>query len=322
MVRSHVFYRQITVLALNTYSSSLLDLHQSRHLSHSTNIIFSPARMGSSSAPGPSAWHDYEPSNDPDDLPPPYTENANVSSIPQPSHNSSSTVSHTHGARLTDPSQPDEVVLSASERELFRRVSSYVEDFLGKVGLRSTSDRPGSSTYRADLYLVPEEAIPAGEDWQLSGADYLKQSCNHLELTRVTNSGNEGHRGAKCACGCLSPHQEKQGHDMNSEGQSGLSEDMWWRSEDQAKWLAEYLGQKLQSHPPSSSVVDKCSHPGDEKTCSCACHRSNTKLRLPSSAGGVQATVRVEEMAFRMENEMGLWESKSGWTIIVSASTR
>lgn len=36
--------------------------------------------------------------------------------------------------------------------------------------------------------------------------------------------------------------------------------------------------------------------------------------------GSVKATTRAEQMTFRRENEMGLWESRSGWTIIFTVT--
>jgi hypothetical protein len=44
-------------------------------------------------------------------------------------------------------------------------------------------------------------------------------------------------------------------------------------------------------------------------------------LSSPTSGGeddAVKMTVRAEEVTFRKENEFGLWESKTGWGIVVT----
>lgn len=332
--------------------------------------------------PGPSTWDAFEPPSETSHLPPPpaYTKYATVSSsVPSPLPNSRVGGSHTTRARFTaDIAEPGiaeptreavvEIFSGPLERQLLRHVSPYVEEFLDRIGVHERASRGLQATskhyYRADLYLVPGDAVPAGEEWQLSGADYLKQGCNHLELTRVAaitptkwdeknhqHQQQESPRQVKCACGCVSPSSDEKrqqstgqhaiitnapscdsssaGSPRTADASSEVSKDLWWRDETQARWLAGYLGtQILQPSHQSSTLshhVDKSPHVGNDKTCGCACHRSDiniTNSRLRRLAEAVEASVRAEEMTFRRESEMGLWESKSGWTIIVSTITR
>lgn len=299
------------------------------------------------SAPGSSAWEGFEQASNADDLPPPYTEHANpppvVSRHAQPlycrpggSHNI------IQGEGSTEiPPRPGRVKTSRSEDQLAAHISPYISSFLQETERTCASlNAQHPSNFRADLYLVPEEAIPVGEDWQLSGIDYLKHNCNHLQLTRVAtpnDDNNEKHSRPwykdQCTCGCsLSSQSEKQGQKEKDGLDNGSQttgepsgvpgENVWWKNETQARWVAEYLHQQLRDIP--SSRLEKTPHGEDRKhTCGCECHRSGpSNLRLQGPAEAIEATVRTEEMAFRRESDMGLWESKSGWTIIVSAFLR
>ncbi|AEO68457.1 uncharacterized protein THITE_2170766 [Thermothielavioides terrestris NRRL 8126] len=38
--------------------------------------------------------------------------------------------------------------------------------------------------------------------------------------------------------------------------------------------------------------------------------------------GSVKMTVRADEVTFRRENEFGIWESKTGWGIVVTVTVR
>lgn len=321
--------------------------------------------------PGPSTWDALEAPTETSHLPPPpaYTEYATVfssSASPRslPHSRVGGTRTITSSARFTagtvEPTEAPAVEttllsLSGPERQLLRLVCPHVEEFLDRLGVHDSACRGVQQTtattsqhhsWRADLYLVPEDAVPAGEAWQLSGADYLQQGCNHLEVTRVAaintptqwkNEKNHHHqqqeeedypREAKCACWCVSPSSdEKRQHAVMKSApscgysSSEVSRDLWWRDENQARWLVGYLEKQILqpsrhlSSPPSSRM---------DKTCGCACHRSDkmTTSRPSRLAEAVEASVRAEEMTFRRENEMGLWESRSGWTLMVSAITR
>lgn len=255
----------------------------------------------------------YEPPSDDNtnEAPPPYTEHAAVppgssqqqqplasnarlyttraqDAVPTGSRSASSSSTSTHVAR--PPARP----------QLVELVLPHVADFLHHVaqGGPANNKRPRPlSPQRAELYLVPQGAVPLDQDWRLSGAEYLEQSGTHVDVIEVAvgagaaslgekkhPNGDEGVK--RAACGYAS-----RSMDLDSRW-------CWWADEEQARWLAERLRRELASSP--SCCVDA--------------------PRLRDVAERVNAEVRAEETAFRRENEMGLWDSKSGWTIVVAAT--
>lgn len=263
------------------------------------------------SVPGPSNWEIYEHPSNTSDQPPPYTEHDTSPISTSQALDSRQRGSRTYNAGLTDPPEygpvePTDTKTPESERLLFTHVVPHVIDFIHRIGHGFDSKAQAPSTSRADLYLVPEAALPAGEDWQLSGADYLRQSCSRLELTRVATPPSSEKKQSHSRKGGESPCSGAQ---TTTGGFSELSGDLWWRGEDLARRLAGYLDRQLQSLPPSR--LEKVSQTGGQP---------GSGSRLQALSGNARATVRTEEMTFRRENDMGLWESKSGWTIIISAN--
>lgn len=259
------------------------------------------------------------------------------SSEPPPSY----TEATTSDVRTSRGSQPEFSGLEAPLAELLQRIPTtittnhehqineqikedyrlveylvpYIRDFFMRLqhnhaagGSRDLARLP---KFRAELYLVPDEAVPDSEGWKLSGAEYIKQECGYFELANVcvpirTKEGGLGkmkESGEKRSEKEVPhPYDYYNNGPSNSKTVSVSGERLktwWWKNEDQARFLARYLNTELATSPSAAERSPQ-----------------SQSSRGHIGQGGVYSTVRAEEMTFRRENEMGLWESKSGWTII------
>jgi hypothetical protein len=124
----------------------------------------------------------------------------------------------------------------------------------------------------------------------------------------------------------------------------GRGSEWWFRDEDMARRLAAYLRpepnlerKRVQATVVERKVVEKEKSGwgrwglgGSRKK---AAEQSSPGLPSPVSPGlpspaspgeddAVKMTVRAEEVTFRRENDFGVWESMSGWGIVVTVRVR
>lgn len=231
-----------------------------------------------------------------DDLPPPYSPTASTSAQGD-SSNPSFLTAHLQNLRA----QAD-IARDVDDSRLLSRISDAVEGLLTSVLAKPRRQQ-------APLRIIEAVAVPAeiiAPTWTLS--DDGRESGKIARVVRVSTR-DEGKGGDK-----------KGGHDTNDEDSSireslnkgfddwgrwsddgnddeeGSGSASWWSDERLARRLAGFL-QPIQ--PPSRS-----SNAGP----------SSAAARIDEA---VSMATRVEEVTLRRENEMGLWESKTGWAIVV-----
>lgn len=277
--------------------------------------------MSQHGKPGPAPAFDHDPS----DPPPaytarPYAEASSVSAFPaaagQPvpaGHASPASLirglSHVLAAnrdtRAADRSRED--------GEILRCLTSQAADFLADVStwLSSPSEGPGGTTrdgrLEAELYLAPEGAFTES-GWHSSGARDRAREGVHVREVRVQlpkqekAAGDEKPRSSEYM---ISPEWSS---DFTGEPKDGR---LWWDDELEAHRLARCLEAEIKGPEDLSrrEVMRNVKSP-----------KSSKKLNDGASpnADSIRTTARAELMTFRRENEMGLWESQSGWTIVLT----
>lgn len=246
--------------------------------------------------------------------------------------------------------------------ELFLCLISHVGNFLAGVSTSISSSnksaqRLSRQRFEAELYLIPDDAVPLEVGWHLSeAADRVKQGAL-IQETRV-RAPKQGVKSFEDTHNDSNRKPEKgerqKSRDSTLTNRIRFSESitdderetrdlLWWRDEYQAQFLAQKLGEELGFLPGlKPSVAPSWA----EVTTTAGVHRNgnmNYEVAgscMPSSsghgnssnqssghggnistladAGSVKARTRAEHMTFRRENDMGLWESRSGWTIVFS----
>lgn len=109
--------------------------------------------------------------------------------------------------------------------------------------------------------------------------------------------------------------------------------ELWWSDEDMARRLASHL----QPARPTAAVDRQTvrEHVGQQKkssrwgflkgpysASSSSDSQSRTATATPKTREDITMTVVADEKTFRKENDFGIWESKTGWGIVVRVKIR
>lgn len=195
------------------------------------------------------------------------------------------------------------------DREIRRQLFHLMGNFVNKVSNdspRSYQDLPASvhGILRADLYMAPQEAVPLSTGWHLSG---VSQKDNEIV-------GRAVQEGRVWPTETQPTKQDKIAEDTNgseSKERPDRAAGLWSAVNNLA------LGAPVYDHRGTLWW-------DNEREAQDLARALNLQLVLPQgvSSGNdhVQIKVSAEYMTFRLENEMGLWESKSGWTIVMAVT--
>ncbi|EHA48563.1 hypothetical protein MGG_00834 [Pyricularia oryzae 70-15] len=122
-------------------------------------------------------------------------------------------------------------------------------------------------------------------------------------------------------------------------GGSGGSSSWWWRDEGMAERLAAHLQPRPPVRTERREIQAAVVQAKEEKKSGWGLWRkkSSSSTVTPASPvaaavspvspvleqdDGVRMTVRADEVTFRRENDFGVWESMSGWGIVVTIAVR
>lgn len=224
---------------------------------------------------------------------------------------------------------------AAADLEALERALPEVEGFLA-----SAPDVLGKAA-AARLVLVPGAAVP--EAWMLSEGEEWKRRREVVTVGRVdgrregnVKGGDEKGRGGK-----VEREREREREfddwgrwdDGDGEASAEGEEALWWRDEDMARRLAGYLQPKEQVKTERREVRAEVQQQQREKRGLFGGWGRKAPEARPVTAErvipagrpdteGVSMTVRAEEVTFRRENEFGIWESRSGWGVVVTVRIR
>ncbi|KAK2045751.1 hypothetical protein LZ31DRAFT_238788 [Colletotrichum somersetense] len=285
------------------------------------------------------------PGEDGDLAPPSYreatTSHASISSFHPASSVSATLDSLSSLLRVTQSQQTARDTITTTN--LLPLLTPHITSLLTRLG---TTPHPPTLT---ELYLVPVAAV--GPEWSIASAAE-RRAGEVAYVVRVRPEADPDSKGggsdSKCAAWSASADaagSSSRDYEFDEWGRwdddaaaMSTSREGWWWWDDGA--LARRLAKRLQPEPKLdrvvvSTVVEQARE--EKKAVRWGMFRSATQSSssaspLPRQPGNVAAaskqdedvvmTVRAEEVTFRRENEMGIWESMRGYGIVVRVRIR
>ncbi|KAH6608283.1 nad-dependent epimerase dehydratase family [Trichoderma cornu-damae] len=250
------------------------------------------------------------------DLPPPYSASANPDAR---SHSASLLSSHVAGLRDRISASQAARASARDDRDgyVLSLIVPYLEDFLSSVSQMDPTPRLAEAT------LVPDAAI--SEDWKFSDEDE-KRGGEFRTLIRV----RETQKKKKQADGGAMPSRPEKSSARSAPsdgtGSRPMIPPLWWESENAARRLAKHLQPERPAAAKSAPMLrdGDCGASSNKKSGLWGLFKKSDKAAQqvvpPTTEGsgdGVTMTARAEEVTFRRENELGIWETMTGWGIVV-----
>lgn len=248
-----------------------------------------------------------------DDLPPPYTSTvdeafaSSQSAVPSPSLFTPqlSNLRHLiHSQQAAHTSAREE-----RDNQILALLVPHVEDFISSIATFTPTPT------KAEAILVPSDAV--GHEWQLS--DEQETGEGEIRQVILVERHNKLRGDTKRALGP---------EDGASHGGAGSA--LWWNDEDMARRLAKHL--QPHKNTPERIVTSSQSKPSPKQESKPSRWKLFTKGTAPETQASTSAapstsnhvptedavmTTKAEEVTFRRENDFGIWESNTGWGILV-----
>ncbi|KAI2467777.1 hypothetical protein F4781DRAFT_297099 [Annulohypoxylon bovei var. microspora] len=238
-----------------------------------------------------------------------------------------------------------------SDASLLDYIIPIVEEFLADLGARH------SPVPLATLTLVPDTAVPKSAT--LSGLEDMKRRGEICRVSRISMESTS--KDFKSSSGISKPQDVSDdqswtsGQEFTGWGRFGGSDAptdvaaeiikmLWWRDEEMAHRLAAYLQPKKEEKPRAEQrsvvqvVVEQRIPQKKEKKSWLWGRRSSVQTSPESSPMPAETetvverpqeerqraemTVTAQEVAFRQENELGIWESIRGWGIVLAVKVK
>ena len=218
------------------------------------------------------------------------------------------------------------------DSEILSLLVPHIEELLESIA----AIHPPPSLVEATL--VPDGAI--GRSWRFSDAEET-QTGEMRKLIRVTRRGKlDGEKKQQHAqSSSPPPNTSGRGFDewgrwteevKGSDSPHSSKADLWWSDEDMARRLARHL-QPARATPSvdRAAVTAQVERARETRragrwslfTRDDASHKASPPARQ-QTVDDVEMNVAAEEVTFRRQNEMGLWQSKTGWGVVVRVSIR
>ncbi|KAM0331029.1 hypothetical protein ACHAPQ_006246 [Fusarium lateritium] len=169
-----------------------------------------------------------------------------------------------------------------------------------------------------EMTMVPEEAV--GEGWVFSDEDQSRTVVRVREDRKLVGDQKQPLKQE------IEPQKEKGFDDWGrwkDETHSTTTDNaLWWSDHDMAIRLAKYISPERVDRQVVKAHVEQAKK---------ASRWSLFKKAEPSTPPApipqpqdepVTMTVKAEEVTFRRENEMGIWEGKTGWGLAVKVKLR
>lgn len=240
------------------------------------------------------------------------------------------------------------------EHLLVEHLIPYITEFLRNLPASFLRPKDHRRPLSAELVLLPENTVPAAQGWLLSGLDQRREQAGHVQVVEVASPET------KLKSDCLDQKKPDASYETLGENKRDLmwwrDEDLADRLAFNIKCYLEH-DKKAEPELHSSADYDEDSGLSQKHEDGFICHsgfaprdkspgrpasllleRSNNSHASTSHTGlgaqphshhnrgtsndteATKATVQAEEVAFRRENDMGLWESSSGWAIVLTVT--
>ncbi|KEY74599.1 hypothetical protein S7711_05030 [Stachybotrys chartarum IBT 7711] len=252
------------------------------------------------------------------DLPPPYSPTA-----AGPSTESSSIFSSQLANlrfRVLDAQASHASALDQRDNQVLALIVPHIETMVSSVAAMNPSPT------LAEAILVPAEA--AGDEWTLSDEPEPRPGEVRKVVRVAVQVKVDGKADGKAAQAAQSAAADGWGWNGGADRKPDSDPLLWW--EDEA--MARRLARSLQPERPAVDIPqDRDVAPAQTK------QKKTSRWKLFNTADGqpsspspgpstpprresentVTMSVKAEEIAFRRENDFGIWESKSGYGIVV-----
>ncbi|KAH8162149.1 hypothetical protein CIB48_g6089 [Xylaria polymorpha] len=283
--------------------------------------------------------------NTDEELPPPYSVYAGDHVSAPHSSQETSFTSHLQQHLTSLPNrirmnrEAHSVQQSLDDASLLDLLLPEVDDFLSYLG--GLHNTPKLS----HLTLVPETAV--AQNAVLSGMEEMRQRGEICRVVRVNINSSHDEKKSTAARDSnqgASTSQDWSGREFSDWGRFGDSTSstdpsqaqnmLWWRDEDMAHRLARHLRppaepaylqtpvqatveERLPAEKPKEGMADVESFPGRDSTTQTAAQKGREREN-----SGARMSVTAEEVAFRIENDLGIVESVRGWAVVVAVHVK
>lgn len=206
---------------------------------------------------------------------------------------------------------------SREDHEVVRCMISQVTDLLAHLNSwgRAEPVRNPDGTLKlsgwleAEMYFVPA-AVFDGSGWHPTRTEERIKQGVFVREARIHRPRNASPvsklGGASEGSGKL---REDEQADSTRNTESGR---LWWDEESHARRLAQHLQNAITAQEDLLRVE------GEQNVDSDMSFTFGKKKHDNTAAHSVMTETRAEIVAYRRMTEMGLWESQSGWTIILA----
>ncbi|KAF7547048.1 hypothetical protein G7046_g9125 [Stylonectria norvegica] len=260
-----------------------------------------------------------------EELPPPYSYSPEVSSpLTQESRVPASSLFSSHLSnlplRILSAQAARTTARDQRDSETLALLVPPIEELLSLI---AAMDPPPSSV---EMTLVPENAV--GEDWKFSDEDDVRSVVRVRGNTKATGD-------KKVAYETLPEAPREKGFDewgrwKDDDESSSTAQDslLWWSDGDMARRLAEYLQpvqvdrRAVKAHMEQAKEVKKSGRWSLFKKPEPPAQAPIPSRAPPKDEDEVTMTAKAEEVTFRRENALGVWEGRTGWGVVIRVNIR
>lgn len=254
------------------------------------------------------------------ELPPPYTESG-PSSAPTPTYEPRQSVTTIFSSHLQNlPLRIHSVQAARTsardqrDSEILTLLVPHVEEMLSSI---TAKDPPPRLT---ETIFVPGDAV--GEEWFFSDEDESRTVVRVREDTKLVGDQKRPPKPG------VEPRKEKAfdewGRWQDDSTQDSSSDNvLWWSDHDMAIRLAKYISPERVDRQVVKAHVEQA------KKSSGWGFLKKSKPQTPEppkpkvqEEDPVTMVVKAEEVTFRKENAMGIWEGKTGWGLVIKIKIR
>ncbi|KAL5619648.1 hypothetical protein FOVSG1_001870 [Fusarium oxysporum f. sp. vasinfectum] len=198
------------------------------------------------------------------------------------------------------------------DSEILTLLVPHIEDMLSSIAAMDPPPRV------VEMTMVPEEAV--GEGWFFSDEDQSRTVVRVREDRKLVGDQKKPLKQSEPP---KSRAFDEWGRWEDDTQQSASDDVLWWSDHDMAVRLAKYISPERVDRQTVKAHVEQA-----KKASRWGLFKKSEPSTPPALVVKAQEeepvtmTVKAEEVTFRRENEMGIWEGKTGWGLVVKVKLR